>query len=83
MNKRHTLEAARRLNGSQLPILLTWAPGDHYFPLSYAERLAGEAGNARIVQIPDSSTFVPLDQPQRLADEIAEFVAAEAPAPAG
>jgi pimeloyl-ACP methyl ester carboxylesterase len=75
MNKRHTLEAARRLNGSQLPILLAWAPEDRYFPLSYAERLASEAGNARIVQIPDSRTFVPLDQPQRLADEIADFAA--------
>jgi pimeloyl-ACP methyl ester carboxylesterase len=74
MNKRHTLEAAAKLRGSQLPILLTWAPGDKLFPLSYAERLAGEAGNARIVQIPDANTFVPLDQPQRLSAEIATFV---------
>jgi pimeloyl-ACP methyl ester carboxylesterase len=74
MNKRHTLEAARQLRGSQLPILLTWAPGDKLFPISGAERLAAEAGNARIVQIPDASTFVPLDQPQRLSEEIAEFV---------
>jgi pimeloyl-ACP methyl ester carboxylesterase len=73
MNKRYTLEAAQKLRGSQLPILLTWAPGDKYFPISYAERLASEAGNARIVQIPDSRTFVSLDQPQRLAEEIAEF----------
>ncbi len=75
MNKRHTLEAARQLRDSQLPILLTWAPGDKLFPLSGAERLAAEAGNARIVQIPNASTFVPLDQPQRLSEEIAEFVA--------
>jgi pimeloyl-ACP methyl ester carboxylesterase len=74
MNKRYTLEAAAKLRGSQLPILLTWAPGDKLFPLSYAERLAGEAGNARIVQIPDASTFVPLDQPRRLSEEIATFV---------
>jgi pimeloyl-ACP methyl ester carboxylesterase len=73
MNKRYTLEAAEKLRGSQLPILLAWAPGDKYFPISYAERLAGEAGNARIARIPDSRTFVPLDQPQRLADEIAAF----------
>jgi pimeloyl-ACP methyl ester carboxylesterase len=73
MNKRYTNEAAERLRGSQLPILLAWAPGDRYFPLSYAERLASEAGNARIVQIPDAKTFVPLDQPQRLAEEIADF----------
>ncbi len=73
MNKRYTLEAAEKLRGSDLPLLLTWAPGDRVFPLKYAERLAGEVPNARIVQIPDSRTFVPLDQPQRLADAIAEF----------
>jgi pimeloyl-ACP methyl ester carboxylesterase len=73
MNKRHTLEAAEKLRGSDLPILLAWAPGDRFFPISYAERLAGEAGNARIVRIPDSKTLVPIDQPQRLADEIAAF----------
>ena len=73
LDKRYTLEAASKLRGSQLPILLTWAQGDKYFPISYAERLAGEAGNARIVEIPDSKTFVPIDQPQRLADEIAQF----------
>jgi pimeloyl-ACP methyl ester carboxylesterase len=73
MNKRHTLAAAEKLRSSQLPILLTWAPGDKYFPISYAERLAGEAGNAKLVRIPDANTFVALDQPQRLAEKIAEF----------
>jgi pimeloyl-ACP methyl ester carboxylesterase len=76
MNKRYTIEAAEKLRGSELPLLLTWAPGDRVFPLKYAERLAGEVPNARIVQIPDSRTFVPLDQPQRLADAIAEFAPA-------
>jgi pimeloyl-ACP methyl ester carboxylesterase len=76
MHRRHTLEAAERLRGSELPILLAWAPGDKYFPISYAERLAADAGNARIVEIPDAKTFVALDQPQRLAEEIAGFVPA-------
>jgi pimeloyl-ACP methyl ester carboxylesterase len=76
MNKRYTLEAAEKLRGTELPILLTWAPGDRFFPISYAQRLASETG-ARIVEIPDAKTFVPLDQPGRLADEIAAFVAAE------
>jgi pimeloyl-ACP methyl ester carboxylesterase len=74
MNKRHTLAAAEKLRGSQLPIRLLWGPGDKYFPISYAERLAGEAGNAEIVQIPNAKTFVPLDQPERVAEEIAGFV---------
>jgi pimeloyl-ACP methyl ester carboxylesterase len=73
MNRRYTLEAAERLRDSELPILLAWAPGDKFFPISYAQRLASETSNARIVEIPDSGTFVPLDQPQRLADEIAGF----------
>lgn len=77
MSKRHTLEAAEKLRGTELPILLAWAPGDRFFPLSYAERLAANAVNARIVQIPDAKTFVPLDQPQLLADEIAAFAAAD------
>lgn len=74
MHKRYTLEAAEKLRSSELPILLTWAPGDRLFPLKYAERLAGEVPNARVVQIPDAATFVPLDQPRRLADEIAGFL---------
>jgi pimeloyl-ACP methyl ester carboxylesterase len=75
MNKRYTLEAAEKLRRSDLPILLTWAPGDRFFPIKYAQRLVAETPNARLVEIPDSSTFVPLDQPRRLADEIASFTA--------
>lgn len=75
MNKRYTLEAAEKLRDSKLPILLTWAPGDRFFPIKYAQRLAKETPNARLVEIPGAKTFVALDQPQRLADEIAAFVA--------
>lgn len=74
MHKRYTLEAAEKLRGSDLPLLLAWGPGDRFFPISYAERLADEMPNARIVRIPDAKTFVPLDQPARLAEEIATFV---------
>jgi pimeloyl-ACP methyl ester carboxylesterase len=73
MNKRHTLAAAEKLRGSQLPIKLLWAPGDKYFPISYAERLASEAGNVELVRIEGAKTFVPLDQPRRVAEEIADF----------
>jgi pimeloyl-ACP methyl ester carboxylesterase len=75
MNKRYTLEAAEKLRSSKLPIRLLWAPGDRVFPISYAERLASEAGNAEIVRIADARTFVPFDQPGRVAEEIAEFAA--------
>ncbi len=74
MNKRYTLEAAEKLRGSELPLLLAWAPGDKFFPIKYAERLADGMPNARIVEVPEAKTFVALDQPGRLAAEIAAFV---------
>jgi pimeloyl-ACP methyl ester carboxylesterase len=74
MRKRYTLEAAERLRQVELPILLAWAPDDGYFPISGAERFAAEMRDAQIVQIAGAKTFVPLDQPQRLADEIAAFL---------
>jgi pimeloyl-ACP methyl ester carboxylesterase len=73
MNKRHTLAAAESLSGSGFPLLLAWAPGDRWFPIRYAERLAAEIGGAKLVLIPDAGTFVALDQPDRLATAIAEF----------
>ena len=74
MNKRHTLAAAEKLQTSEMPLRLLWAPGDKFFPLSYAERLAGEVKNAEIVEIPNAKTFVPLDQPQRVAEEITRLI---------
>jgi pimeloyl-ACP methyl ester carboxylesterase len=74
MDKRHTLAAAERLRGTELPLLLAWAPGDRFFPIRYAERLAGEVGGAKLVQIPEAKTLVALDQPERLAEELARFV---------
>ncbi|HEX8051112.1 MAG TPA: alpha/beta hydrolase [Solirubrobacterales bacterium] len=74
LDKRYTLDAAAKLRGTDLPIRLLWAPGDKFFPISYAERLASETDNTEIVQIPDARTFVPFDQPARVAEEIAEFV---------
>jgi pimeloyl-ACP methyl ester carboxylesterase len=73
MDKRHTLAAAASLRGSEFPLLLAWAPGDRFFPIGYAERLAAEVGGAKLVRIPDAATFVPLDQPDRLATAIADF----------
>jgi pimeloyl-ACP methyl ester carboxylesterase len=74
MNKRHTLAAAKKLQTSNIPLRLLWAPGDKFFPIKYAERLAGEVPNSEIVQIENANTFVPLDQPRRVADEIAAFI---------
>jgi pimeloyl-ACP methyl ester carboxylesterase len=74
IHKRYTIEAAEKLRSFERPTLLAWAPEDRAFKLSYAERLAEAIPDARLETIPDAKTFVPLDQPQRLAELIREFV---------
>ncbi len=77
MDPRHTLEAAKRLAGLAIPVLLAWGEDDRFFKLSLAERLHDVIPDSRLVRIPDAVTFVSLDQPARLAAEIAAFVAAK------
>jgi pimeloyl-ACP methyl ester carboxylesterase len=73
VNKRHTLEAAEKLRSFERPVRFLWAPEDRFFKLAKAEQLAAMLRDARIETIADAKTFVPLDQPQRVAELIAEF----------
>lgn len=75
LDTRLTLEAAERLRGFNRPTLLAWAHEDRLFPVAHAERLAALLPDARVVRIADSFTFVSEDQPARLAELIASFVA--------
>jgi pimeloyl-ACP methyl ester carboxylesterase len=78
VDSRDTLAAAERLHSFDRPVLLAWASEDRLFPLGHAQRLATLFQKARIEEIADSYTFVPEDQPERLASLIAEFVEAGA-----
>ncbi len=75
ISSRDTLAAAAALGERPLPTLLAWAPEDRIFTLRFAERLAAMIPGARLEQIPGSRAFVPEDQPERLAELIAGFVA--------
>jgi pimeloyl-ACP methyl ester carboxylesterase len=82
----YTLEAAERLRSFDRPALLAWAPKDPFFKLSYAERFVREMPDCRLELVEGSRTFVPWDQPERLAELIAGFVLAgtqSVPAEAG
>ena len=71
-SKEHTLRAAEALRGFDKPVLLAWAPEDRaVFPMKYAERFRQELPNARLETVPDSYSFVPEDNPERLAELIA------------
>jgi pimeloyl-ACP methyl ester carboxylesterase len=80
ISNRYTLDAAERLRRFDKPVLIAWAPEDRFFKLANARRLAAETPGARLELVEDSRTFVPLDQPQRLADLLAAFIAGAEPA---
>jgi pimeloyl-ACP methyl ester carboxylesterase len=75
IDRRDTLAAAQRLSERPLPTLLAWGSDDLMFPLRFAQRLAAMIPGARLEQITDSRAFVPQDQPERLAELVAAFVA--------
>ena len=70
---RLTQEAAARFGEFDRPVLVAWAPEKDFFPVECGERLARDFPRGRLERIEDSWTFVPEDQPERLAQLIAEF----------
>jgi len=74
VTNRDTLAAAERLRDFDRPALLAWAREDKFFKVKLAERLLERLPQGRLELIDDSYTFVPIDQPERLAELIREFV---------
>ena len=62
------LEAADGLPRFDRPALVVWASEDRVMPPEHGRRLAELLPQGRLVEIPDSYTLIPLDQPARLAD---------------
>jgi pimeloyl-ACP methyl ester carboxylesterase len=60
---------------SDLPTLLIWSSEDEVFPLAHAERYAAALRNGSLVQIEDSFSFTPEDQPAAVAAAIRSFAA--------
>jgi pimeloyl-ACP methyl ester carboxylesterase len=73
IHPRYSLEAAERLGEFDRPVLLVWTPEKDFFKWEHAEALAKAFPDAHLERIDDSYTFVPEDQPERLAKLIAEF----------
>jgi pimeloyl-ACP methyl ester carboxylesterase len=73
VDTRYMLETAERLGEFDRPVLLVWSPEKDFFKWEHAEALAKAFPDARLERIDDSYTFVPEDQPERLARLIADF----------
>jgi pimeloyl-ACP methyl ester carboxylesterase len=70
------VEACSRLRFFDKPALVVWAPEDRMMPADHGRRLADVLPNAELVEIEDSWTLIPEDQPGRLVDTLREWAGA-------
>jgi len=78
------LEWAQRSAAFQRPVLVVWAAEDRMMPRQHGRRLAELFPDARLIEIGDSYTLIPEDQPEQLTLAIRGFVPATArTSPAG
>jgi pimeloyl-ACP methyl ester carboxylesterase len=75
-DKRELARAAGALPSFTRPVLVAWAREDKVMPPEHGRRLAGMLPDARLAEIDDSYTLIPLDQPAKLAQLIREFTQA-------
>ncbi len=68
------LEAAECLPTFDQPALVVWAAEDRVMPPEHGRRLAEILPQGRLIEIPDSYTLIPEDQPGELANAIRQFV---------
>jgi pimeloyl-ACP methyl ester carboxylesterase len=72
-DKRLMLEAAACLPSFNRPVRVVWAAGDRVMPPEHGQRLAKLFPQGSLVEVEDSYTLIPLDQPARLAQIIRDF----------
>jgi pimeloyl-ACP methyl ester carboxylesterase len=72
--RRDLLAATDALPSFERPVLIVWASEDRLMPREHGRRLAELFPNSRHVEIPDSYTLVPIDQPVALASHLRRFI---------
>lgn len=72
--KRAIEAATPALAGFEHPVLVIWDSEGPMMPNEEGRRLAAAFPNAHYVEVEDSYTLIPIDQPQRLATEIRQFL---------
>ncbi|MFF3670840.1 alpha/beta fold hydrolase [Microtetraspora malaysiensis] len=72
--RRELLETADRMRSFDRPVLVAWAIEDRLMPREHGRRLAELFPDARLVEIEDSYTLIPEDQPEVLTRAIREFI---------
>jgi pimeloyl-ACP methyl ester carboxylesterase len=78
LKRETTVRAAAQLPRFDKPALVAWSADDVFFPREDGRRLAEALPDSRLEVIEDARTFSMIDQPDRLADLIADFAQAGA-----
>jgi pimeloyl-ACP methyl ester carboxylesterase len=68
------LAATERLSAFDRPVLIVWGTEDRVMPVVHGRRLAQLIPQSRLVEIEDSYTLIPEDQPAVLAAHIRQFL---------
>lgn len=76
LHQQTTLDVGARLGEFAKPALVAWSADDLFFPVDDGRRLAEALPNARFELIDAARTFSMVDQPDRLADLVADFARA-------
>ncbi len=74
LDKGDMLAAAECLRRFDRPALVIWAPEDRVMPPEHGRRLAELLPHGQLIEIADSYTLIPEDQPGELARAIRQFV---------
>jgi pimeloyl-ACP methyl ester carboxylesterase len=74
-HRRLLIETSERLSRFDRPALVVWAARDRVMPPAHAHKLAELLPQGEVVEVADTYTLIPLDQPARLAALIREFTA--------
>ncbi|MBK1786795.1 alpha/beta fold hydrolase [Prauserella cavernicola] len=72
--KRTLLDWAERMRSFTKPVLIVWATEDKLMPREHGPRLAELFPDSRLVEVDDSYTLIPEDQPGVLARELRSFI---------
>ena len=67
------IDVAQRLPRFDRPALVVWASHDRVMPPDHGRRLADLLPQGRLIEVDDSYTLIPLDQPVRFAQIIRKF----------
>jgi pimeloyl-ACP methyl ester carboxylesterase len=73
-DRRVMLAASEGISSYDRPALVVWASEDRVMPPEHGRRLAEALPQGRLVEVPDSYTLIPEDQPGELARAIRGFI---------